>query len=74
MDVRFDRDLLLEEELLEGKSIFVQEKIKAQKENLIWVRQEPLVTQDKIKVQEEEEPIMVQEETKEENEKEVESK
>jgi len=68
MDVRFDRDLLLEEELLEGKSIFVQEKIKAQKENLIWVRQEPLVTQDKIKVQEEEEPIVVQKEAKEENE------
>ena len=38
------------------------------------VENEPIVFQEKIKVQEEEEPIMVQEETKEENEKEVESK
>jgi len=80
MDVRFYWDLLLEE-LLEEKSLFAQEKIKAQKENPIWVQKEHLVTQEKIKVQKEEEPIMVQEETKKKNEiflgfqeKEIESK
>ena len=35
MDVRYYRDLLLEEELLEEKPIFVKEEIKVQKENPI---------------------------------------
>ena len=44
MDARFYRDLLLEEELLEEKSLFDQEKTKAQKENVIWIPEELLVT------------------------------
>ena len=59
---------------MEEKSFFIQEEIKTQKENPIWVQEEPLVTQGKIKVLKEEESTMVQEEAREENEKEIESK
>ena len=50
MDDRFYWDLLLEEELLEEKSLFVQEEIEAQNKNPIWIQEELLVTQEKIKV------------------------
>ena len=73
MDKRFYWNLLLQE-LLEEKSIFVQEKIKCQKKNFILVQGGPIVIQKKIKVQEKEEPIMVQEEAKKENEEEGKSK
>ena len=63
MVVRFYRDLLLEDKLLEEKSIFVQEEIKAQMENPIWVQEELLITQENIKVQKEEETTMAQEDT-----------
>jgi len=69
MDKRFYQDFLLEQELFEEKSIFVQEEIKARKENSISSQEEPIVIQEKNKAQEEEEFTMVQEETKEENEK-----
>ena len=81
MVLRFYWDLLLEDKLLEEKSIFVQEEIKAQKGNPIWVQEELLVTQGKINVQKEEEHITAEEEAKEEiyifleiQEKEVETK
>ena len=38
MNVRFYRNLLFEEELLEEKFIFVQVEIKAQEENLILAK------------------------------------
>ena len=62
MEKRFYRDLLLKEEQLGEKFIFVQEENKVQKWNSILVQKEPIVIQEKIKVQEEKESIMVQEE------------
>jgi len=62
MDVRFYQDILLEEEILEEKSLFVQEKIKAQKENSIWDQEELLITPEKITVRKEKEPTTAQEE------------
>ena len=67
MDMRFYQDLLLEEELLEEKSLFVQQEIKAPNEGPIQIQEELLITQEKIKVQKEEEPTMAQEEANEEN-------
>jgi len=43
-------DLLLDEELLEEKFLFVQEEIKVHKENPIWVQEEILISQEKIKI------------------------
>jgi len=67
MDVKFYLDLLLKEEIFEENFLFVEEKIKVQKENPIWVQEKLLITQEKIRVQVEKEPTMVQEEAKEEN-------
>ena len=74
MDKRFYQDLLLEEEPLEEKFVFVEEEIKAQKKNSNLIEEKPIVIQEKIKVQEEQEPTMVQEKAKEENEEKAESK
>jgi len=54
MDVRFYRNLLLEKKLLEEKSLFIQAKIKAQKENPILIQEQLLITQEKLEVQKEE--------------------
>ena len=56
MDVRLYQDLILEKELFEEKSPFIQEEIKAQKENPIWVQEELHVTQEKIKVRKDKVP------------------
>ena len=43
MDKRFYLHLLFREELLEEQSLFVQEEIKAQKDDSILVQEEPIV-------------------------------
>jgi len=50
MDKRFNLDIFFEEELLEGKFIFIQEETTTQKENSILVQEEnePILSFDEI--------------------------